>query len=188
MMHPDAVAIDLQTVDSRRIDLLGLGTDITALLPHLARATVVRAWVDDPDQVTGAEHIACTDLGVDIGSVADWHGGADLVIRAPGFPRYRADVLPVLETTPVTTPIDLWLNTHRHDHPTVLVTGTKGKSTVVTMLAAIVCDSVAVGNIGVPIWTLDRLEPGTPRDLRGEQLSGGRYGGGGRPRRPDQPE
>jgi UDP-N-acetylmuramoylalanine--D-glutamate ligase len=158
MLHGGGV--DLATIDSRTIDLLGLGIDVTALLPHLAGAAAIRAWVDDPELVTAAERAACADAGVVIGPVVDWHGGGDVVVRAPGFPRYRADVLPRIDTVPMTTPIDLWLHTHRDHQPTVLVTGTKGKSTVVTMLAAIVENSVTAGNIGVPIWTVDRLSPG----------------------------
>lgn len=142
---------DLTGVD---VDLLGLGIDVSALLPHLDRAASVRVWLDEPSTATDEERTLCERFGVPIGSVADWPGADSVVIRAPGFPRYRADIARRIEGLSVTTPVDLWLNSHGNGLHTVLVTGTKGKSTVATMVAALLPGSHLCGNIGVPIWSL----------------------------------
>lgn len=143
------------------VDLLGLGIDVCAVIPHLDRAASVHAWVDDPSTVTEDERAVCARSGVPIGGMADWPGSGSVVVRAPGFPRYRADVAARIRRQRVTTPVDLWLNTHGGDLHTVLVTGTKGKSTVATMVAALVPGSQLCGNIGVPIWSVGKPARGS---------------------------
>lgn len=151
----------LADLDGGVVDLLGLGIDICALIPHLGQAAAIRAWVDDPGAATDHERSVCDAHGVTVGPVAQWPGAAPIVVRAPGFPRYRADIAPRLGRASVTTPLDLWLNTNGGDVRTVLITGTKGKSTVATMLAALLPGSRLCGNIGIPIWAIGDVATGT---------------------------
>ena len=156
------------SVTGRPVDLLGAGIDNMALLPHLVEASAVRIWVDDPDAVAAAIRIECEAAGVEIGPVSRWTSEPAqpnrLVVRSPGFPKYRPDIQAALAETPasaVTTAISLWLATFGDHYPTVIVTGTKGKSTVARMLAALVPHSELVGNIGTPIWSIPRPPSGT---------------------------
>ncbi len=152
--------IALRDLKGQRVDLIGLGIDVSALLSDLTDvAESVAAWVDRPDQISEAEATACQQGNVPVGPVNEWDGSAPFAIRAPGFPRYRADIADRLKGVAVSTPVDLWLNTYGADHPTVIVTGTKGKSTVTTMLHALLEGSAIAGNIGVPIWSLSPDEP-----------------------------
>jgi len=61
------------------------------------------------------------------------------------------------------TPTALWLAEREPARPTVAVTGTKGKSSTVSLVAAALARgrvaAIACGNIGVPIWDVD---PATP--------------------------
>lgn len=151
----------LTDLDGRDVDLLGLGIDICALIPHLGRAATIRAWVDDPGAATEHERSVCDAHGVTVGPVSEWPAAAPIVVRAPGFPRYRADIGPRLGRPSVTTPVDLWLNTNGSDVRTVLITGTKGKSTVATMLSALLPGSRLCGNIGIPIWAIGDVAAAT---------------------------
>ncbi len=151
------MTISLADVEGRTVDLLGAGIDNTALLPHLGTAAAVRVWVDDVQTVDQSTRTVCAEADAAIGRVADWIPG-DLIVRSPGFPPYRDDIATALSTVPealVTTAVNLWLETFGHRYPTVIITGTKGKSTVARMLASILPGSALVGNIGTPIWSLD---------------------------------
>lgn len=156
--------ITLADVENRTVDLLGAGIDNTALLPHLSKAAQIRVWVDDPRTVTASSRDACLGAGGSIGPIHEWEPG-DLVVRSPGFPPYRDDIASALSKVRpefVTTAVNLWLETFGHRYPTVIITGTKGKSTVARMLAAVLLHSELVGNIGTPIWSLETPADGTP--------------------------
>ena len=155
-------------VAGRAIDLLGAGIDNMALLPRLGAASQVRIWVDDPDSVSDEIRTECARYSAPIGAVAQWvqeiPGTNRLVVRSPGFPRYRQDIASALTNTPpgsVTTAINMWLATFGDRYPTVVVTGTKGKSTVARMLASLLPGSELVGNIGTPIWSISLPPEGT---------------------------
>ncbi len=154
----------LDDTGGKTVDLLGAGIDNTALLPHLTGASAIRVWVDDPHSVPADVAAVYSSAGVPIGAVADWECG-QLVVRSPGFPRYRSDIAAVLAECPpgsVTTAVNLWLETYGDRYPTVIVTGTKGKSTVARMLASVLPGSELVGNIGEPIWDLVPPEDPVP--------------------------
>jgi UDP-N-acetylmuramoylalanine--D-glutamate ligase len=158
------VTVSLADIEGRTVDLLGAGIDNTALLPHLRNASAIRVWVDDVQTIDESTRSVCTGANASIGEIADWIPG-DLIVRSPGFPFYRADIASVLSTVAdelVTTAVNLWLETFGDRYPTVIVTGTKGKSTVARMLASILPGSVLVGNIGTPIWSLDPPPEGSP--------------------------
>ncbi len=158
------MTVSLADVVDRTVDLLGAGIDNTALLPHLSAAAAVRIWIDDPGTITPSGRDACQAANASIGAIRDWQPG-DLVVRSPGFPRYRQDIASALSTVEsgfVTTAVNLWLETFGQRYPTVIITGTKGKSTVARMLASILERRQLVGNIGTPIWSLEPPADGTP--------------------------
>ncbi len=155
-------------IAGRSVDLLGAGIDNMALLPHLTEASQVRVWVDDVDAVPDHIRQECARYRASVGAVSNWVAESPspnrLVVRSPGFPRYREDVARALDGTPiqsVTTAINLWLTTFGDRFPTVIITGTKGKSTVARMLAALLPHSELVGNIGTPIWSVQPPPAGT---------------------------
>ncbi len=155
--------LGLANLEGQAVDLVGLGTDIAALIPRLSKvAGPLRAWLDNPEDIGPQEASVCAKHSVTVDAVSRWDNPASVAVRAPGFPRYRDDIAEVLNSVHVTTPVDLWLNTFGADHPTVLVTGTKGKSTVTTMIKALLGRSEMAGNIGVPIWSLVSIKKGQP--------------------------
>ncbi len=153
----------LADLEGQPVDLVGLGIDICALIPQIPKlAGPVRAWLDNPQDIRPEEASICAKHNVSVDAISRWDNPAPVAVRAPGFPRYRDDIAGVLNGVRVTTPVDLWLNTFGADHPTVLVTGTKGKSTVTTMINALLGRSEMAGNIGVPIWSLMAIKKGKP--------------------------
>ncbi len=162
------MTIDLHHTVGRPVDLLGAGIDNMAVLPHLDGALALRIWVDDPASVSVETQAVCARFGATIGAVSHWVGLTAepnrLVVRSPGFPRYREDIAAALASAPagsVTTAINLWLATFGDRYPTVIVTGTKGKSTVARMLASLLPGSELVGNIGTPIWSIPLPQAGS---------------------------
>lgn len=140
--------------------LLGVGVETLSVLPHLrqvgvARIRVVEAATPTPDQaaVLDAHGVSPTEL------LRDVPESADVVLRSPGFPRHRPDVDALYETARFgTTPTGLWLAT-RGSAGTIAVTGTKGKSSTATLIAAGLehCGVPAflAGNIGTAAWSHD---------------------------------
>jgi UDP-N-acetylmuramoylalanine--D-glutamate ligase len=95
----------------------------------------------------------------------------DLVVRSPGFSPYRAPLvdLPLLASgMRVLSATQLWRE-HWSDAKCIVITGTKGKSTVASliaeMLAAAGIDVSLAGNIGRPVMEL------TPSDWNVLELS-----------------
>ncbi|MEM9422168.1 MAG: UDP-N-acetylmuramoyl-L-alanine--D-glutamate ligase [Pseudomonadota bacterium] len=101
-----------------------------------------------------------TDKDVDI---IGRHDGTTL-LRSPGIaPSHPIVKAALTQGMPVTTPTGYWLE-HHAPKGTVTVTGTKGKSSTVSMLSFILnqlgFDSIGVGNIGAP--PLDEVLPTAP--------------------------
>ena len=118
----------------------------------VAGRTVVvhRVDLDDPDAVRTA--------------VAAGGGGADVtrIVRSPGIAPHRAGVAALGAAT--ATPTGLWLGAVS-PADLVLITGTKGKSTVAAMTAHLLRAAgrraTLAGNIGTALTTVD---PDAPRD------------------------
>jgi len=141
-----------------RVLLGGLGVTNTAA----ARALVARGHevvlVDDGAPEAGQR--LTDELGVsfhhrpDASAVVALVAAADAVLPAPGLPESHAVFVAAEETaTPVISEFDLasaW-----DDRPVLAVTGTNGKTTVVTLVAAMLEASgvatAAVGNLEVPL-------------------------------------
>lgn len=153
--------MDLTDLADSDVVLLGVGLETLSILPHLhtagaGRVTVVEAGTisDERRATLQANGIGPEDIvpAVPVGPV-------DVVLRSPGFPRHREDVEALCATARIaTTPTGLWLAI-RGPARTIAVTGTKGKSSTVTLIAqglerAGIAHEV-VGNIGTAPWSVD---------------------------------
>jgi len=135
----------------RRVGLLGAGAEARAALAHLRTLDADVVVVDDaPDRATpelGA--VLATDAGGTAALLA-----CDVVVKAPGVPPDHPAVQRLLAAGgPVAGGLALWL--HDADPSRVVcVTGTKGKSTTVTALGALLAaaghDVFVGGNLGAP--------------------------------------
>ncbi len=135
----------------------GLGMSGQAVVRHLlAEGTQVVAADDDAGE---APRRAAAELGIELvaapspATVADLCAGVDEVVVSPGVPA-RHPLFTMETATPVMGEIEMaW---RRARVPVVAVTGTNGKTTIVTMVTAMLEASgrraVAAGNIGVPLF------------------------------------
>lgn len=150
----------LAELSGRAIVLLGVGEETLCVLPHLRAVNVASVLVVEPDPISQAQRerleASCVTSDDIVAKVPDT---ADVVLRSPGFPRHRPDVaLLITMASMATTPTGLWLAT-RGGHDTIVVTGTKGKSTTATLIRDGLVDcgieATLAGNIGTPVWKLD---------------------------------
>ncbi len=135
----------------KRVGIYGYGVE--------GRATVRRL------RGTGAELLIVDDDPGDAGVLSAADGGlealatCDVVIKSPGIPRRRADVIGLEERgVVVTSALDLWL--HEVDARRVIaITGTKGKSTTTSLVAfflrALGEEAHELGNFGRPPYDPD---------------------------------
>jgi UDP-N-acetylmuramoylalanine--D-glutamate ligase len=130
----------------KRVGIFGFGVEGRAAAARL-RGVAEYIVVDDADGV--GDDVLVTDHGG-----LDALATCDVVLKSPGIPRRRADVLELeRKGVTVTSALNLWL--HDTDlHRVVAVTGTKGKSTT-TSLITFFLESLGqraqrLGNIGQP--------------------------------------
>lgn len=143
----------LDELRGRRVALLGLGTDVRAALPHVVAADPAEVLVveDDERRVRAAPaELRPVDL-------AEAARVAEVLVRSPGFPRYRPEVEDALASgVAVTNPTDLWMGTYGGGRRVVAITGTKGKSTTAALVEhlarAVDLDLGVAGNMGVPVF------------------------------------
>ncbi|MGH9282999.1 MAG: UDP-N-acetylmuramoyl-L-alanine--D-glutamate ligase, partial [Acidimicrobiales bacterium] len=134
--------------------VVGLGITGRAACAHLAaRGWEVVVVEDAPTDATGPE---AEGLGARLGSVADV-AGADLVVPSPGVgPTHPVHGSARAAGVPVWSEVELAWRA-RGDRRVVAITGTNGKTTVATLVAAMLVASgtpaVAAGNIGLPLVT-----------------------------------
>lgn len=165
--------------------MLGLGIDNLAALAAVSGAgpASLTAAVDDVDAVTDADclvlvaagaELVTTALAIDVveaaGGGSGLRGGSGssegsvVVLRAPGYPRH-GPVCARLERSGArfTTAVDLWMGTYGSDREVVGITGTKGKSTVTSLLDQLLdllgIEHLMGGNIGLAIWEQAPLPP-----------------------------
>lgn len=131
---------------STRVAVWGLGVEGRANVRRLEAAGIEPFLVDDTP--TDPRAVATSAGGLDL------LASCDVVIKTPGISRYRDDVIS-LETggVPVVGGLGLWL--HDADRSAVVcVTGTKGKSTTVSIAGhlarALGARCFVGGNIGMP--------------------------------------
>ena len=145
----------LEEVLAGRLAVWGLGAEGSAMVA-LARARGLDpVLIDDhPERVTGASVSVAPGAHLIRPDEVVW-SDVDVVVRAPGVSRYRAELAAAEAAgVTVTTGMALWLEDYR-DAAVVAVTGTKGKSTTATLAAAVLraggVTTELLGNIGVPV-------------------------------------
>lgn len=143
--------MQLESLNNKKVLLLGYGKEGKATEAFL-RQHVPTAEISIADQTQGPDYLKKQD-------------DVDIVIKTPGIPRR-------LVTRPYTTATNLFFSVVQQ--PVIGVTGSKGKSTTASLIAAIIRESGRpvrlVGNIGKP--ALEALqEPFDPKGIYVFELS-----------------
>lgn len=102
-------------------------------------------------------------------------GQFDLIIKSPGISLYRPEIKHAKDKgTIFSSGTNLWFEEHA-DAPKIVITGTKGKSTVASlihfMLVQSDIDSVLAGNIGIPLLECEPGEDVTVIELSSYQIA-----------------
>lgn len=127
---------------SRRVILYGMGREGQASARQLEARGIKFTVVDDQSPLSQAER-----------REGDW-----VIIKSPGVPFHNPHLkdLQASLNAQITSGLELWLNDHPHPERVVLVTGTKGKSTVSSLIAEGLRGMgkrvFLGGNIGVAPW------------------------------------
>ncbi len=154
--------------DGRQVTVLGLGRSgvAAALLLHRMGARVFATDRRDTPELQAvkalldAQGIEEIEVGTHTLRAIDH---AELVVTSPGIPETSAPIQWAMQRQlPILSEIELAF--HLCPSPVVAVTGTNGKSTAVTLIAAILNASgrraVACGNLGIPFSSvIDQLTP-----------------------------
>ncbi|MDX1502973.1 MAG: UDP-N-acetylmuramoyl-L-alanine--D-glutamate ligase [Thermoanaerobaculia bacterium] len=152
-----------------RIGIWGLGREGRAALDHLRRwvpGARFEVLLDDAGEEAAARRLLAgwDDVRVLAGAARPASlGGYDLIVKSPGVSLYRPEIVAARSAgLTVTSATQLWFDLPPRGR-VAFVTGTKGKSTTVSMLAAMLVragiPAAAVGNIGRPPLAADDLEP-----------------------------
>ena len=154
-------ALDTQCTAAPSTLVLGLGTTGRSLADYLGSGRALRL-ADSRRTLEGVE-IYADDHDVRLGPFdAALLDGIDTVYISPGIAPHEPIVqLAMARGLSVQSDIDLFVAAN--DRPVIAVTGTNGKSTVVSLTAALLnaggVAAVAGGNLGIPALTLLR-QPG----------------------------
>ena len=139
-----------------RVAVWGLGDEGLAMARLLHDRHVEPCFVDDRPEAGAArlEERLGDPRRVLRPDQVTW-SDVDVVVRAPGVSRYRAELDAARAAgVTVTTAMALWLEDFAAAR-VVAVTGTKGKSTTAALTAALLAreglDVALIGNIGVPV-------------------------------------
>jgi UDP-N-acetylmuramoyl-L-alanine---L-glutamate ligase len=136
----------------KRVGIFGYGVEGRATLRRLVDVAQSLVLVDDAPGL-GDDVLVTADGGLDA------LRRCDVVLKSPGIPRRRRDVLDLERSgVVVTSALNLWL--HDVDRSRVVaITGTKGKSTTTALVAFFLeCvgeRAVRLGNIGQPPYDPD---------------------------------
>jgi UDP-N-acetylmuramoylalanine--D-glutamate ligase len=142
-------AISFSDLAGSRVGILGVGVEGRAARDRLVALGCDVVLVDDRPQATDGATVLLTSEG----------GREELVtctavVKSPGISRYRDDVIDLEQRgVPVLGGVGMWLE--EADRGRVIsVTGTKGKSTVTTVIAHLAkrlgTEAIALGNLGQP--------------------------------------
>jgi UDP-N-acetylmuramoyl-L-alanine---L-glutamate ligase len=141
--------ISFNDLAGRRVGVFGLGVEGRAARSRLEVLGCDVVVVDDHAAATGDPSV----LGTETGGLAALRTCA-AVVKSPGISRYRDDVVELeARGVPVLGGVGMWLESTDRSR-VVCVTGTKGKSTVTTVVAHLASQlgtpAVAAGNLGLP--------------------------------------
>jgi UDP-N-acetylmuramoylalanine--D-glutamate ligase len=145
-------AVSFSDLAGRRVAVFGLGVEGRAARERLIALGCDVVVVDDDPAATGDATVLATSQG---GAAA--LAECEYVVKAPGISRYRADV-EELESRGVAVlgGVGMWLEEADRSR-VICVTGTKGKSTVTTLIGHLASglgtECVVTGNLGVPPFT-----------------------------------
>lgn len=174
------------TLAGKRATVMGLGTygGGIGVARYLAEAGAIVTVTDrQPEENLAAARAELADLPIRyvLGrhEEADFlPGGADFVVRNPGVPR-RAPLLELARRHGVPVEMEMTLFFRACPAPIIGVTGTKGKTTVATLTAALLQSwnpaTVLAGNMGISaLGQLAAITPETPVviELSSWQLEG----------------
>lgn len=143
------------------IGLWGLGRDGRETLRAI-RAAAPAARIAAFDESGSAADEETRDVRVPFGEAMAMLGAGamDVLVRSPGVSIYRPEIVAAKSAgLRVTTSMDLWLSTYAGRTFTVVVTGTKGKSTTASLIhhlfSSLGVGSALLGNIGTPMLSCD---------------------------------
>lgn len=150
--------ISFSDLAGRRVGVFGLGVEGRAARTRLEALGCDVVLVDDRAEATGVAGVLATGAG---GRAALRTCAA--VVKSPGISRYRDDVTELEALgVPVLGGVAMWLESTDRSR-VVCVTGTKGKSTVTTVIAHLASrlgtPTVAAGNLGLPPFD-EAFDPG----------------------------
>jgi UDP-N-acetylmuramoyl-L-alanine---L-glutamate ligase len=145
-------AISFNDLAGRRVGVFGLGVEGRAARDRLVELDCELVIVDD-DAVATGDHAAIETSNGGLEALA----ACDAVIKSPGISRYR-DEVEELERRGIAVLGGVGMFLEEADRTRVIcVTGTKGKSTVATVLGHLATGlgtpSVVTGNLGTPPFT-----------------------------------
>jgi UDP-N-acetylmuramoylalanine--D-glutamate ligase len=163
----------LEALEGRRVAILGYGREgrsATRLLSDRARPAVLDVFTGEESADAAPSSPAVFHAGL---PGADDLSSYDVVIRSPGLSPYRPPLSELPSNGPiVTTGTDIWFAEHPRAR-TVVITGSKGKSTTAALTAHLLegagLRTALGGNIGVPL--LDLMEPDPAPDVWVIELS-----------------
>ncbi len=141
----------------KRVGIFGFGVEGRATYQRVRDVAASVVLVDDAPGL-GPDVLRSDEGGLEALETCD------VVLKSPGIPRRRADVLGLEERgVVVTSALNLWL--HETDRSRVVaVTGTKGKSTTTSLISFFLScvgeTALALGNLGQPPYdpTFDTSE------------------------------
>jgi UDP-N-acetylmuramoyl-L-alanine---L-glutamate ligase len=142
-------AISFSDLAGRRVGVFGLGMEGKAAMARLLGVGCDVVLVDDDPPATGVAEVVAT-----LGGGADALRSCDAVVKSPGISQYRPDVVELEHAgVAVLGGVGMWLEEVDRTR-VVCVTGTKGKSTVTTVIAHLArglgTPAIAAGNLGIP--------------------------------------
>lgn len=150
--------------------VVGLAVTGRAVADAFGRRGVRVVAVDD--RPSPAALIAAADRGIDLieaptrAELVELVNSVDLVVPSPGVPRHHS-VYAIADEFGVPVVSELDLAAIWDDRPCLAITGTNGKTTVTTLVSAMLrrsgIECVAAGNLDVPlVEAIDRRTPPTP--------------------------